>query len=166
MIQFDLNNNQYEDIRASLLRFCSDFAEAVKNSGDNRLLEGATGDMGTLYFDSSAEETELPPNDLIGIGNLNVQFDDQNFDISVSFGVSTANDPNLHRLDAIINRLFPLVYAERKIPLYDSRDGSPQGMLTATDGSTVFPVSGFNQRPVKFIQVAFVTDRCVVKPTP
>lgn len=166
MVSFDIANTQFEDFHSSLLRFCSDFADAVVASADPVLLTGATGNMRSFNFDAHAESEALPDEDLIGIANYSCKEAGKIFEIDVMFGVATNGDSNLFRLNAIINRLFPLLYAEKKIPVYNSRDGSPNGFMVAVDGTSVMPVAGFTTRPVKFIQVSFLTDRNVVKPSP
>lgn len=133
-----------EDINASILRFCADFADAHTN-------------MTVINFDANADEASLPLNDVIGISGVTVAADESQCEVTMLFGVSTRDDTNLFRLNRCIAELFEMLLPEQRIRLYDANTGQAKGYLVAANGTRTLAIGGSATRPLQYVMVQLLS---------
>jgi hypothetical protein len=130
-----------KNVRSSLLRFCSDFAEQF-------------ADTQAVDFDTYEDESQTPETDLVGISALSIDTDTGLAGCRVMFGVSTVNDTNLFRLYEVMDALFDQFLGGCWLPLIDADTGEQVGRLVVQDGSRLLPVGGGSSRPIQYVMVS------------
>jgi hypothetical protein len=133
------SSNLVRNLHASLLKFCNDFAEE--------------NNIASVYFDAHADESTLPPGDLIGMSGLSWEVDEHFLSVNVMIGISTNEDTNLFRLLGLVGSLFELVLPEKKISAYDADSGEVIGVFVVRNGTRALPVGGSSARPLQYIMV-------------
>lgn len=136
----------YQDLHASLLRFCSDLT--------NQWVDDIPQ---FVNFDSAAEESLLPKCDLIGPLGLTFELDEHLLTGHVQIGYSSWNDANLFRLVERMDTILELLKPTCKIQVYDSTGEvtSDKGVLIVQNGTKLLPVVAGQSRPIQFIGVTF-----------
>jgi hypothetical protein len=132
------------NVHASVLRFCSNFAE------ENNLT--------VVNFDAHADDdTTLPPGDLIGMAGLSWHVDDEFLYVEVMFGISTMEDTNLFRLINLLDPLYESLLPTKNIGVYDADSGEKKGEFVVLNGTRAMPVGGSSARPLQFIMVSLAS---------
>lgn len=134
------------DIDASIKRFCVDWSEAQ------------TSALSYEDFDAHADESTVPPGDLIGTSGLALTVSHPFIDVDIMIGISTESDTNLLRLRELVARLFQRLQPLQKIDVLDFQTGEKKGNLIVQDGVRVLPVGGDQARPVQYVMVGFKSD--------
>lgn len=134
------------DIDASIKRFCVDWGNAQISV--------------LVYedFDAHADESTIPPGDLIGTSGLALATSHPFIDVDIMIGVATEVDTNLLRLRELVARLFQRLQPLQRIDVLDYQTGEKKGNLIVQDGVRVLPVGGTSARPVQYVMVGFKTD--------
>lgn len=128
------------NIHASILRFCSDFAEA--------------NNLTVVNFDAHADDdTALPPGDLIGMAGLSWNVDDHFVEVNVMIGISTEEDTNLFRMINLLDPLFESLLPTKRINAYNADTGDKAGNFVVENGTRAMPVGGSAARPLQFIMI-------------
>lgn len=143
-------NHHYRNIQASLLRFCSDFAEEMTEFGYT---------LTRVNLDAKATPQEWPNEAFIGLSDVQYDFDDHKIEVMLAFVISTVSDPNLLRMDDVINHLLGKLMAGARIRIYDSINGIPLGHLVALNGVRVGTVVNTESQPARPIFVRFISDQ-------
>lgn len=125
----------YQDIHASLLRFCSD------NATQFTLIQGL--DFTPVDFDAVTSDNELPATNLLGIDNLAIAEggDDNAGDIvGTLITVGVRDDVNNTVLSKVTDALFEMVRAGQQIALYDAGTGNLVGNLVFFGRARMLPI--------------------------
>lgn len=125
----------YQDIHASLLRFCSD------NATQFTLVEGL--DFTPLDFDAITSDNDLPETNLLGIDNLAIAEggDDNPGDIVATLiTIGIRDDVNNSLLSKITDALFEKVRAGQQVALYDSGTGNLVGQMVFFGMARMLPI--------------------------
>ncbi len=138
-------SNTLSNIQASLIRFCMDFIVTHP-------------DMIFVNYDAHADETTVPPGDLIGPSGLSLTFDEQLIDINLMFGVATDIDTNLFRLNNLMGQLLELLKPTKKIRVLDSESGVELGWMVVQNGTRLLPIGGSKVKPLQYIMVRLGTS--------
>jgi hypothetical protein len=131
------------NLHASVLRFCSDFAE--------------THGLTSVNFDAHADDSSLPPGDVVGMSGLSWDVDDEILSVNVLFGITTQEDTNLFKLIEKMDLLFDLLLPTKLIPAYDADTGERIGEFVVRNGTKALPVQGTEARPLQFVMVGLVS---------
>lgn len=134
------------DIDASIKRFCVDFGNAQITQ------------LQYEEFDAHADDSTVPPGDLIGTAGLTLKVDHPFIDVDIMIGISVEGDTNLLRLRQTVATLFQRLQPGKTIDVLDWETGDKKGNMIVQDGVTVLPVGSGGSRPVQFIMVGFKTD--------
>lgn len=127
--------DSYQNIHASLLRFCSDNALNLKT------LYAET--FTPVVIDAYADDNELPETQLIGIENLAVvsASDKMPFDtFSVLITIGLRNDTNNMLLSKVTGNLFEQLRPAHEIMLLDCDDGSRLGTMKLKGRTSIMPI--------------------------
>lgn len=145
----------HKTIRISLVKFIQDFIANLDP------IHGITSPVGVQFFDFDAhsEETELPVKDLIGLADLSWAEDEKTYEVMVSIGVSTTEDPNLFRHHDIIDALSSVLRVEDQVNLVDPATGSVIGWMVAQNGVSLLPMARTKVRGLQFLMVRFLTSQ-------
>lgn len=144
--------NEYRDSRASLIRFCRDFAEEMKAKSIN---------LEVIDFDTAGEPQMWPKSDVIGIGEFTFTLDDGNIEVEVAIAVSTVEDKNNFRLADIMNHLVNKLIPGMRVKLLNASSGQTRGFLVVTNGTQVAPPFPTKTRTVQPIMVSLISDQTV-----
>jgi len=105
----------YQNIQASLLRYCSDKALLLNSTaGYNFKAEN---------FDAFANESDFPDANLIGLEGLNMQSgtDMQALEtFNATITISTMNDPNNMLMSLVIDAIYKELKPTQEIAIYDT----------------------------------------------
>lgn len=138
----------FENIKASLFRFCSDFADT-----------NATEQPITLYnFDAFTEENTLPMTDLIGPYRTSVDINGGLVTVTTMLGIATLEDQNLFRLDRLAGMLLQVCSPSGVIPLIDGDSGQQIGHLNITNDVSLSPSLRAKERPLKLLHLTLKSD--------
>lgn len=143
----------YKSAHSSLYRICTIFANDMRTAN--------IADLKIYNFDAGADEQQWSEGDLIGLCEYQVMNSKSIFECEVMFTISTENDTSLDRLDTLISNLFDRLPIDTRFPFVDSGTGVQIGHLVVKDDVRVMPVARVRTRPIKFIGVAFGSDRPV-----
>ena len=132
----------YSNVRASLVKFCVLFAQEMKDAGIAQPL--------FFNFDAHSQENQLPDADLIGLQGYAMDLTSPPT-VSVMIGVSTMDDVNLDRLEAMTGKLVNRVLPGTMIPVLDAKTGKLLPVMKVMDGGSVSPAVRAEQRPLKFV---------------
>ena len=122
-------------------------------------LSAISPNLTVFKWDAANDATSLPETDLIGPFKMIVTNEDGLLTVAAQIVVCTLNDPNLFRLDEIINQVFNHFAPNKRLPLVDARTGAPLGILVVSDETTVLPVERANSRPIKSVAIEIRSDR-------
>lgn len=142
--------NEYRDSRASLIRFCRDFADEMRGHGV---------DMDVIDFDTSGEPQTWPKKDVIGMGEFTFTLNDGSIEIDVALGLSTVEDTNNFRLADITNRLVNKLIPGMRIVLMNASSGQTRGFLGITNGTRVAAPFPSTTRTVQPIMISLISDQ-------
>lgn len=134
------------DLLFSLMRFCTDWAA---NEEGQMLYED---------FDAHADDSSVPPGDLIGTSGFTLTVDHPFVSMDVMIGIATEGDTNIIRLRTMVARLFQRLQPTQKIDVIDYKTGVKKGFLIVQDGVRLLPVGSGSTRPIQYIMVGFQTD--------
>ena len=140
--------NHYADIRASLLRFCSDFKEAMA-------LEGYS--LTATNLDDFTDESQWPEGDFIGLAELNIDIS-ENYEAQLMFVISTDLDKNLFRMSELIKRLLDRVLPNSSIAVYDAETGEAVGNLFVANGVRVGSPLPTKTQPMQPVALRLLSD--------
>lgn len=115
--------------------------------------------LGVFKFDAHAEINSYPETDLIGPGGLTIECDDGLITASLVIGISTMDDENLFRLDALIGQMFRRVKPGSIIPLVDAETGQKYGNLQVMGQLSVLPVELTKIRAFRGIAIHLGSDQ-------
>lgn len=142
--------SHYQNFRASILNFCKVYGDA--------------NGLQVVDMDAHADMRQLPPVDVIGPFQLDMEVDDGTAIITTMIGVSTVADTNLVRLFGHIDDLFNLMLPDQRIPIWDASNPNALtrfGTMTAMNGTKIMPVYNTKERPMQFIAARFGTDKII-----
>lgn len=133
----------YNTIHQSLLAYCKNFKEIHCK------------DFQVFDFDAHATLNTLPPNNLIGIGEFELENNTEMYMCTVTFVISTlTTDDNLTLSRRMVGELFKvLTPGNHKLPIIDPNSGKPLGNMVVMDGVNALPVSRTETRPLQMIAV-------------
>ena len=134
----------YNDFQASLFAFCKAVA--------------AQYNMKVFKFDASTQIHEMPAEDVIGVAEFTIESDGLDVGHAMIM-VSTVDDKNLDRMDAVIGDLYQRLMPSKKIPFVLASNGQHRGLLTVMEGTKVLPVAKTSTRPLKAVAVRLGADR-------
>lgn len=134
------------DVDASLKRFCVQFGASF------------TPSLAYEDFDAHADESTVPPGDLIGTSGLSLSTSAPFVDVEVMIGITTTNDTNILRLREMVATLFERLQPTKTIDVLDYKTGGKKGNMIVQDGVRVLPVGGNHSRPLQYVMVGFKTD--------
>ena len=135
----------YLNVRASLLRFCTQF---IQDNFPNQ--------FSTVDFDAHTSLNDLPDNNVIGISEFVFKEDTEMYEGAVNFMVmTTADDKNLQNLLPAIGKLFNVTLTTKEIEVVDREDATVLGNLIVKGGTTVSPVARNEARPLQGVFVSF-----------
>jgi len=145
----------YENLWASTLKFCNDFANRAQANG-------LSPDIEVYDFDAMGGFEALPETDLIGPADFQVETRKGLFYITTMVGITTENDLNGFRLNKLVAELFNKLLPEQSFPYVDAETGGKIGKMKVMDGTSVLPMArNSKSRPLKMIAVEVGTDRAV-----
>lgn len=125
----------YQDIHASLLRFCSD------NATQFTLVEGL--DFTPIDFDAITSDNDLPVTNILGIDNLAIAEggDDSAGDVVATLiTIGIRDDVNNTILSKVTDSIFELVRAGNQIALYDAGTGHLAGNIVFFGMARMLPI--------------------------
>ncbi len=135
----------YLGVQKSLLRVCSDFISQSNLTG-----------FIPFDFDSHGTINQLPDNDLIGVGELSLKNDVDDFMGTCYILVSTrGDDGNLVRLRPVVSNLFSFLSPGTVLPLLDPQTGAEVGSMKITAGVSILPVARTKTRPLQMVSFGF-----------
>lgn len=140
--------NHYDNIQASLLRFCADFRDAMVPLGY---------DIEALNLDGFTDEDQWPNKDFIGVGNVNIDITEF-YEISLAFAISTKGDTNLHRMGKLTKLLLDRVLPQSVLPVFDSQTGILLGSLFVLRGVRVGAPEPTKINPIRPVMVRLISD--------
>lgn len=144
----------WEDIRASVFKFCSDFG-ADQQAAQISVLT-------VFNFDAHVEEKALPTGDIIGPWQLSADIvNDALINVTGMIGLCTQTDPNLFKLEKMAGALLERMKPRQAIPLVDADTGVAYGRLTVCSGTSLSPVAQAQQRPLKFVHFTLKADQSI-----
>lgn len=147
-------DNYYEDVKASLLVFCrARVAELNPSVSTNLAVE---------YFDAKADPALMPETDLIGPYQFEMDDDGQLITVRTMILLSTIDDENLFRLDALVGRTYAKLRPDMEIPLIDSGTGVRKGRFYILPGVSVLPLDYSTPRPMKAIALEIKADLAAI----
>lgn len=133
--------NEYRDIRASLLRLCSDFARE-------------NGDLAVVNLDGFTESADLPEGDFIGLTGLQMDLGNPLMG-QVGFALSTANDTGQFRLADLVNALANRLMPASRIFIYNATTGRTVGQLSVLTGTRIAPPVDTERNPIQPVYITF-----------
>lgn len=142
--------NEYRDSRASVIRFCRDFADEMKGRGV---------EMDVVDFDTAGEPQTWPKKDVVGLGEFTFTLNDGNIEIDVALGLSTVEDTNNFRLADITNMLVNKLIPGMRIKLLNASSGQTRGFLVVTNGTRVAAPFPSKTRTVQPILISLISDQ-------
>jgi len=142
--------NEYRDSRASLIRFCRDFADEMVGRGI---------EMDVIDFDTAGEPQTWSKKDVIGIGEFTFTLNDGNIEIDVALGLSTVEDTNNFRLADLTNMLVNKLVPGMRIKLLNASSGQTRGFLAITNGTRVAAPFPSTTRTVQPIMISLISDQ-------
>ena len=145
----------YDDVIASVQKYALDkIADLLSISPGLRYLD----------WDTVSEVHELADNDLLGPAGMGITETSSNmFEIIMSFGVVTVNDPNLMRLRALASNLFADFRPGSIFPIYDRATAQVASWAVVEGGTTITPIVNSASRPRQFIQMRALLDPAVAQ---
>lgn len=144
----------FTDIQASLFAFCKAFAA--------EMMAADVANLEVFKFDAHADINQYPETDLIGPAALSIDIDDGMVEAMTVLGISTMDDQNTFRLDALIGQLLRRVKTGTVIALKDSETGQPYGTLKVQGQIRVLPVELTKIRPFRGIAIQVGSDRTLI----
>lgn len=136
----------YADHLASVRAFCN---KLVKDG----VLPLQQAGNPVVDFDSFGDDEELPPGDLIGPASFMLDVDEHLISVTVMVGICTQKDTNSNRLNKAVSELLKRLLPTKKIPVIRATDGENLGTMAVGKNVRVLPVSGRDNRNMKFIAV-------------
>lgn len=139
----------YESVVLSLTRWVEDF----------RLEQ--MPDATYVNWDAHATLNELPPGDLIGLAGVGMAEDEhRKYEITFGVQVATENDPNLHRMTALVSKMFGRVEPSTKLTVYKAENGQavPATWMVAALPRAVTPVLRAEIRAVQAVEAKLILD--------
>jgi len=150
----NLSLDPYTDHLTSVRAFCNRAVQSNQLGLITNENSGGQPPHGPLVdFDSYGDEDVLPPGDLIGPASFSLDVDDQIVRVTVMIGICTQNDLNSDRLNKAISALLKRLLPTKKIPVLRATDGEEIGTMAVGQSVRVLPVSGVQNRNMKFIAV-------------
>jgi len=141
--------NHFRNIRASLLRFCSDFKEAMA-------LEGET--LVAVNLDDFTDESQWPKDqDFIGLSELHMDIEEF-YSVQCMLAVSTAHDKNLDRMTKLMHHLLDRVLPNSCIPVYDADTGDEVGALFVGNGVRVGSPLPTKTQPIQPVALRLLSN--------
>ena len=134
------------DAKASVKRMITSFIEDMKK-------ENLSLDLQYFDLDAHADASEVPETDIIALQGFSGIFEEKFIDISFNVGVSTFNDSENTRHDAIMSHLVGRLYPMETIELVTYDEGIPYGSLIVRGSTDVSPFAKTNIRPIQFCLV-------------
>jgi hypothetical protein len=138
--------------KTSIIKACQSWINDLKTAG-------TISDASYFNFDAHSQIDKLAQTDLVGHVNLHHVNDGKFYSVGVSIVVSTWEDPNLFRHDAIIDYVADRLKPTMQIPLIDPTTGEVSGWLVAEDGTSVMPLLKTDTRSLGPIMVSFQTSK-------
>lgn len=142
--------NEYRDSRASVIRFCRDFADEMLGRGI---------EMDVVDFDTAGEPQTWPKKDVIGIGEFTFTLDDGNIEVDVAIGLSTVEDTNNFRLADLTNMLVNKLIPGMRVKLLNASNGQTRGFLVVTNGTRVAAPLPTTTRSIQPIMISLLSDQ-------
>lgn len=133
--------NEYRDIHASLLRFCSDFAEEI-------------GGLEVVYLDAFTDAQDLPSGDFVGLTSLQIDLDSP-LRGQAGIVISTVNDTNLFRLVDLVNRMANKLGPAHRLKVYNAGSGRVTSQLSVLAGTRIAPPVETERNPMQPIYFSF-----------
>jgi hypothetical protein len=125
----------YLAVSKSIVRLCQDIAEDLTT-------RSVTGRPVTVVdLDGHGSLGELPADDLIAPGSIEVTDHDKMCSVTFSITVLTLDDEGIHRLRTLINHIFRRLKTESKFVIYEPDTGALAGVCVVKSGTEVSPVS-------------------------
>lgn len=141
----------YENVVISLVKFVKDFQEAEMPGGDY------------ITWDAHAELNDLPEIDLIGINGVGLAEDEaRKYDIVFGISIAVFNDEGLARLTKLISKMRARLKAETRIPIYRLSDSGlvaePWSWAVMVLPTAITPVGRAELRPVQSLELRALLD--------
>lgn len=144
--------NEYRDTHASILRFCSDFAQEMKTWGYDLQVEN---------LDAFGSPKEWPQKDVIGPQEFHFAIDEHTISMSVALVVSTIDDSQNFRQADILNHCLNHLLPGKVLDLYDAKSGAKRGLMVVANGSEIAPPLEAETRTMQPIMINLFSDRSV-----
>jgi len=144
--------NEYRDVHASILKFCTDFSAEMVPFGHVLSVEN---------LDAFAEPNNWPNRDLIGPKEFHISIDEKVLRLETMIIISTINDRNLFRLAELVNYCLNHFLPGKALPLYDAVSGAKRGQLIVANGTEVVPPLAAEARTMQPIMVNLISDRAL-----
>lgn len=143
-------SGMYLSVKASLLKIC-------KGVSDHFLLDSPPSIVLQVFdFDSHAVEAELPLEDLMGVGEYQIQNDGGVHSGSCTFAICTmTDDTDLSRLSQVIDYFYDLMKDQKNFPIVDPSTGTELGKLAIMSPISALPVGSTRTRPFQQVMVNF-----------
>lgn len=141
-------SNHYRNIRSSLLRFCSDFRDAMTAQGYS---------LSALNLDGFTDEAIWPEGDFIGLGEFVLNMTEF-YEGACAMAIGTHKDRNLHRMGILMEHLVDRLLPHTRIPLLDATSGQVLGRIIVLPGVRVGAPLLTKAQPVQPLLMGFTTD--------
>lgn len=142
--------DHYNHLFKSTVRMLMDTIDEIKASG--------VSDLMFMNMDAHAEIAEWPNQDILGLAQFGMRFDNQMVEVDVALGVSPWQDTHLFRHTLIMNRLVNKVVPTTSHPVYHADTGEKLGFMVVQNGSMVKGMERTESRPLQFIICTFSTS--------
>lgn len=142
--------NEYRDIQASLLRFCSEFAAETTQFGDTLI---------GINVDGYVSPEDWPEEAFVGPNEVQMDLSPEGISVTLAFVLSTPQDPGLYKMDKIFNRLVDRLVTGSRLKIYDAVAGTPRGHLIVNGPTRAGRVVSTMSQPAKPLFVSFLSDQ-------
>lgn len=139
----------FQNINASLLRFCADFRDAMAEEG--YIIE-------VVNLDAFTDEEAWPTGDFIGIAEVTITLTQIPM-VECLFAISTRDDFQLYRMATLMGFLSERLLPTSTLTIYDASTGDALGLATLLDGTSIKPPIVTKTQPVRPIIVRMAVDQ-------
>jgi hypothetical protein len=145
-----ISENIYEDLLASLMKFCKDFAAEINVVDEDPFQP--------VLLDALNDYEQLPKGSLIGVAGYTIDIDEHLVSVKTMIGIGTENDTNTFRLTAAMGKLVNRLLPTKRIDVIDSVTGEVLGGMSIESGVRVMPASNAGGRTMKYIAFMASSD--------
>lgn len=143
------DDNVYENVRISLLKFCKDLIDELE----------LTEDFEVFDFDAHATVDELPPKHLIGLAEYALENNDRLYTATGMFVVCTrADDEETKMLRNVISKIFSKLKPGRPLAKVENSTGDNIGFITTLAPVETMPIAATKGRPLMAVASQFGTN--------